>query len=84
MKKISIAFFAGMLFFAACDNPGSSTVGDWNKGESTEKSEQTEEHVTTKEHGSTNEENTGDTTKAMGDAEMGTDTSANGGESHPR
>lgn len=41
MKKISVVCLAGVLFFAACENGGSSTVGSYEKEETStsEKSE---------------------------------------------
>ncbi|MCW3079996.1 hypothetical protein [Segetibacter sp.] len=41
MKKISVVCLAGLLFFTACENGGSSTVGSYEKEEtsSSEKSE---------------------------------------------
>lgn len=42
MKKFSIAFFAAVLFFASCENSGSSTIGTYDKEEthSTESKEE--------------------------------------------
>lgn len=36
MKKISVICLAGVLFFAACENTNSSTVGTYEKDETTE------------------------------------------------
>lgn len=54
MKKISIVCLAGLLFFTACENTGSSTVGTYEKEETSQSSEKSEN----KSHGAQTKENT--------------------------
>ncbi|MDQ6813399.1 MAG: hypothetical protein M3040_06675 [Bacteroidota bacterium] len=42
MKKISIVCLTGLLFLTACDNSGSSTVGTYEKEETSQSSEKSE------------------------------------------
>lgn len=42
MKRIFIAGLAGLFFFAACENTGSSTVGKYEQEEQSQSSEQRE------------------------------------------
>ena len=63
MKRISIAFFAGILFLTSCGDSGSSTIGDWSKEESAEKTEHNTEGHAAEQHENASEENTTDTTK---------------------
>ena len=42
MKKICILGFAGLLFLTACENGGSSTVGTYEKEETSKSSEKSE------------------------------------------
>lgn len=42
MKRISIVCLTGLLFLTACENTGSSTVGSWEKEETTQSTEKTE------------------------------------------
>lgn len=63
MKRISIVCLTGLLFFAACENTNSSTVGTYEKEESSQSSEkneseshgeQTKEHSQSATHSDTN------------------------------
>ncbi|GEO12068.1 hypothetical protein [Segetibacter aerophilus] len=42
MKKISVVYLSGLLLFAACENGGSSTVGSYEKEETSQSSEKSE------------------------------------------
>lgn len=68
MKKIKIICMSGLLFFAACENTGSSTVGTYEKDETSQtlqKSEGESHSAELKEHSSNS---TADTIRASGDA----------------
>jgi hypothetical protein len=54
MKKISIVCLTGLLFFTACENSGSSTVGTYEKEETSQSSEKNENEG----HGGQAKENT--------------------------
>ncbi|MCW3114172.1 MAG: hypothetical protein JWR18_2568 [Segetibacter sp.] len=77
MKKFFIASLAGIFFLAACENTGSSTVGTYEKEEtsqSSEKSEGESHGEKAKEHSetTTSEGATHDTTlRTSGDAPNG-------------
>lgn len=69
MKRIFIVGLAGIMFLAACENTGSSTVGTYEKDETTQSSEKTEGEAAegqVKEKTETNTKETNTTT-------MGTD-----------
>jgi hypothetical protein len=51
MKKISIVCLSGLLFLAACENTGSSTVGTYEKEETSQSSEKSEGHSGEKHEG---------------------------------
>lgn len=73
MKKISIVCLSGLLFFTACENTGSSTVGTYEKEETTQSSEKTEHEshggqVKETTEGVATEGATTDTLKTSGDA----------------
>lgn len=42
MKRITIVCLTGLLFFTACENGGSSTVGSYEKEETSQSSEKSE------------------------------------------
>ncbi len=42
MKRISIVCLTGLLFFAACENTGSSTVGSYEKEDASQSYEKNE------------------------------------------
>lgn len=70
MKKISIVCLTGLLFLTACENSGSSTIGTYDKEETSQSSEKSEGEA----HGGQAKENTEttttttDTLKTSGDA----------------
>lgn len=53
MKRISIVCLTGLLFFTACENTGSSTVGSYERDETSQSSEKTEAHEAQVKEGST-------------------------------
>lgn len=77
MKKIFIICFTGIFFLAACENTGSSTVGSYEKEETSHSSEKSEGEAhgeKAKEHSgtTTSEGATHDTTlRTSGDAPSG-------------
>ncbi|HSU51304.1 MAG TPA: hypothetical protein VLJ41_11955 [Segetibacter sp.] len=60
MKRISIVCLTGLLFFAACENTNSSTVGSYEKEETSQSSEknESESHGAQKEEHSQSSTNT--------------------------
>jgi len=76
MKKICIAGFVGLLFFTACENTGSSSVGSYEKEETSQSSDKSENEGHSGqaiENGQSGTENTGTVTtdtslKVSGDA----------------
>jgi hypothetical protein len=70
MKKIFVVGLSGVLFFTACENTNSSTVGTYEKEEtsqSSEKSEGESHSAEVKEH---TQNTTTDTVKASGDTSL--------------
>ena len=63
MKKITIISLTGLLFFTACQNTGSSTVGTYDKEETSQSSEKSESESKSGEVKEKTESTTTDTLK---------------------
>lgn len=69
MKRICIVCFTGLLFFTACENTNSSTVGTYEKEETSTSSEKSEGGSHGKQAKESTEHAIADTTlKTLGDA----------------
>ena len=68
MKKIFVVSLSGLLLLAACENTGSSTVGTYEKEETSQSSEKSEGEIHSGEAKEHTQNATTDTVKTSEDA----------------